>query len=519
LLSSTSQAAVSQVLAAGGTSAGSIRATATDALGQTGTADINVSLSNTFLPSPPVPPVTPPLVGPSLAWTGTAGSGGVAPVDPPRTTAKPALQSFTPSYRRLTANTVIGFDAFAFGGVASVTIWVEGTSQTVLRSIYTEPDVNGVSQSYDGYWITLDAEGAAARHSTGAAMNIYGEATATDATMQTRVVGPIVVYPRATAIAWQKTVKRAGGGDYTNLTDAWNALRAATPESAMITVGASGETADYELGTPSVPGAWTGHTGYVVLAAAAGANVSLVRGAAFDPLNTTTNGVTAWQWWPWTGPIEFRGSGITLDMKNWYQVKCGTEVPHWFNGCQIINSIGVRDTVYWNGAPPPAFEVSSFSNVLRAWFTNGVSRYVDLASTPAAMVNWDALDQLTGGHGECRFIAGCYETGSDPRVFTTQLNALSVTYNSTGVASIVADVGAGGTLDCKVDGVSVGGGFPISLGNSPAATYFTMAQVAAKISAIPGGHWSATVLDSTRACWQLAQRTLTPTPRSPGRPR
>jgi hypothetical protein len=452
--------------------------------------------------SSPPPPSTAGAIGPGASWTGAAGSGyaGAVPQDPVRTTAKPALQWWTPSRQRMSGDMTIGVDADALGGVAYVDFYVEGSVQRVTQTRLDDTDVNGKARSRVGYWLTLSNSAFVAKSPAGTA-NIYAKATANDTTMQARVIGPLVVFPRGSGVAWSKTVKPSGGGDFTSLVAAFQALNAAQPESAEVIIG---ETGTYELGIPT--GYYGGHTGYVTLRAVPGVTATLVRGSGFDPLNATTGGVKAWEWWPWNGAIEFRGAGIVLDMKNWNSLRSNDEQPHWFNGCTIVNSIGTRDTLYWNLAPHPGLQISSFQNGMRCYFTDGVSRYVDLGA-PLMMTNWQAKDQLSGAHGDCHFIAGSYETGSDPRFFTTLINAISVAYHGTGAATIVADVSA--RIDCRVNGVSVGGGFPITLGNNPNAAYFHMSDVAAAISAIPGGAWSATTLDNSRATWTLTQSSYT----------
>lgn len=443
-----------------------------------------------------------PTVGPGAAWNGTAGSGGTAPTDPTRTTAKPAAQWLVPDMRVLAADMQIGLDADALGGVASVQFWVEGNTVTVTTAVLATP--NGVT--VEGYFITLSASAFAA-HQSGSAATIYATVTPSDGTMQARVIGPLTVYPRATENDRTYTIG-ATTGTYATVQAANTQMLLDAPERPMFKFVDSGS---YEV--QCTQNTYTTTVGYTVYAAAAGVTATLIRGNSFDPLNTTTGGVKAWEWWPNVDQIEFRGSGVVLDLHNWNNIHASVARPYWFSGCQIINSANARDVYYWDGSPPPGFLPNLFNGTLIPCLAIGCTiKYVDFfTSGSVTPIGCSALGMLTGDHGELHYAQGNYETQTDPRVFTTLRNAISVYYTGTGTGSIVVTAGAN-TLDCKVNGTTVGAPFPITLGNSPAATYFTMANVVSAINAIAGGAWHATTLDNNLACWALAQASATYSP-------
>ena len=453
--------------------------------------------TGTFNPVPVTPVGIP--VGPGGSWTGAAGSGyaGAVPQDPVRVTAKPALQWWTPSRQRISSDTVIGVDADALGGVAYVDFYIEGSVQRATQTRYDDIDVNGKPRSRVGYWVTLSNAAFVAKAPAGAA-NIYAKATANDATMQARVIGPLVVFPRGAGVAWSKTVKPSGGGDFTSLAAARAQFLIDQPESAEIILA---ETATYDL--PVYTNLFTGHTGYLVMRAAPGVTATLTRGTSFTgaPAGSIGAWEYAWNWMPFCGPIEFRGSGIVLDFKNWCSLMVFGPSPHWFNGCTLTNSAG-RDQLSWNRQPHPGvkFLDNSVSGI-DSYFTDVTVSYV--SGLGGAMLTGMKAHDAWANHDQCRFIAGCYETGIDPSFFFTAVNAISVAYNGAGAATIVADQN-GRTLDCRIDGVSVGGAFPLRFtcdqyGQRPTDTYYDMGAVAAAISGIPGGAWSASVVDRSRA--------------------
>jgi hypothetical protein len=249
--------------------------------------------------APASTPSTLPVVGPAVAWNGTAKSGGTPPTDPTRTTAKPAIHWLMPSDLRLVSNVVIGVDADCSGtaggslfGVKQVDFWVEGTVQTVTSPMfYTDTDANGSSRTRWGYWIALNAAAFKAVSTTGEA-RIYATAVPNDTTMQSRVIGydgytsydgnyPMSVFPRAAQNDRSKTVRLDGTGDFTTLIAAIDdaaTFVAGGGEAPLITIT---QTGSYEAAntTRTIGAGWPVAKSRCQIAAGSGVTATLGRAA------------------------------------------------------------------------------------------------------------------------------------------------------------------------------------------------------------------------------------------------
>jgi hypothetical protein len=462
----------------------------------------------------------PPATGPHASWTGVADTGSGAPASVARTTAKPAMQWWTPSYQRTTGDLVIGVDADAKGGVASVQFSGDIATITVnAPTLYVDTDVNGNTRVRYGFWIKVTNAAMVAKAAAGTA-NIYAKGTANDGTMQPRVIGPIKMFPRGTAIVKSYNITpsagadtaTAGGGTFRTLAAARTQFVTDAPESAEFVFT---ETATYD-----VP-AWSGsfypsHTGYAVFRAAGGVTATLTRGTVFtpDPTLGLADWNMEWIWATFTGPAEFRGSGIVFDMRFWCVIQVFGTNPHWFNGCTIKNSAG-RDQLEWNKQAHPGFKTwNNSSSGIDSYFTDILVTDVS-GFSGALMLTGMRAHNAWANHDQSHFIANCYETGSDPSFFFNSAPALTVSYSGAGTARCAGDTNAR-TFDCQVDSgsgfVSVGGTFPLSFtvdqtGQRPSDTYYNMSAVAAAINAIPGGAWTATVADASRAGCALMGNT------------
>ena len=457
---------------------------------------------------------TPPLIGPGVSWNGTAGSGGTAPVDPARVNAKPAMQWHTVGNNRVTSNFVVGLDADAVAGMSKVTFWVEGnTVDVATATLYTDTDANGNARTRLGYWITLNVSAAAAQ-ATGT-LNIYatGVANQSVGTIQNRVIGPLQILPRNTSIAKSYTVGPSTG-TYATLAAARTQFLADTPESAEFVFT---DTGSYNL--DDYTSQYSGHTGRVVFRANGGVTATLVRGVSFvsAPSGTLGDWTYAWNWMPFSGPIEFRGSGVVLDMHNWCQLLTTSGLaPHWFNGCMITNSAGTPNTLYWNKQAHPGFltKYGSFSYAY-SYFDDVTVTYV-AGSSGLTGAKLSGIKQLLGGgnHDQCGFIVNHYETQSDASFFTGLLNAIAISYSGAGTATVTV---SGFVLDCRVNGTTVGGVFPITmsadgLGLQPTSnTYYQISAIASAINGIAGGAWTATASDTTRAGISVLKEGFTQT--------
>ncbi len=442
--------------------------------------------------SGPAAPTGP--VGPGSTWNGTPLSGGTPPSDPTRTTAKPAVHWLFPSDLRLVNNLVIGVDADARGGVRQVDFWVEGAVYSIATpAISNDTDANGQTRTRYGYWITLDATKFRAISTTGSA-RIFATAIPNDPTMQSRTIGitsgdavadnfrgdyAMVVYPRAAANDWIKTVAPSGA-DYTTIATAIAAARAASAEAPLITITATGA---YELANAADN--YANGKGFCTITTSSGVTATLGRAAAFTP-----NSPASWPWTPGWDGIEFRGSGVVFDQRNWSTIAF-TAKPGWFNGCKFTNSIGTLYSYYWNGSIHPGFGANN-SNYWDDVTVERVSRQgavSDQRYVRGCTFNQWSADLFTG----TQYVAGNYVRYFDTTFFigTFQgvLNFVGLRINGPANATVSKTAGdaQGGSLLLRVSGATVA---TIPLGFYGNDTNPTIDAVVTAINAFGAG-WTA----------------------------
>jgi hypothetical protein len=442
-----------------------------------------------------------PTVGPGASWNGTALSGGTPPTDPTRTTAKPAIHWLVPSELRFISgnNIPIGVDADANGGVQRVDFWVEGRIFSVYAPyFYRDTDASGRPRSRFGYWITLNAASFTSVSTTGEA-RIYATAYPNDPTMQARTIGitsgvpatdnlrgdyALTVYPRAAANDWVKTVAPTGA-DYTTIAAAITAARAASAEAPLITITATGS---YEV--TSAADNYANGTGFCTITTSSGVTATLGRAAAFAPSTPAS-----WPWLPGWDGIEFRGSGIVFDQRNWSTINTTTK-PAWFNGCKFTNSIGTLYSYYWNGGIHPGFGANNanyWDDVTIEYVTRqaatGNQRYVR-----GCTVNQWADDLFTATH----YVADNYIRYYDFAFFigtyqgSTNFTALRINGPANATVSKTAADTAGGNLLLRISGATV---LTIPLGYYGNDTNPTINDVVSAINTFGAG-WSASAQNS-----------------------
>ena len=183
---------------------------------------------------------------PSSAWNGTAGSGfSSLPSDPTRTTAKPVVRLIDPPNQFFTDELTISVMAFAndsgtlIGGIDRVRFRFEGESIDVLAPalrLFVRHD--GSTYRLPCYTVQLKRPAG-----TSGLADLYIEAIPSDATMQSRVLGPYQFGLTPTKHDWSATV--GTGGDYADPTTAAIAARTALAQNPLITFITSGT---YSLG-------------------------------------------------------------------------------------------------------------------------------------------------------------------------------------------------------------------------------------------------------------------------------
>lgn len=185
-----------------------------------------------------------PFIAPSAAWKGTVGSGFlIAPSDPVRATAKPAIRLLVPPNQYYTDSLLVGVYAGANNGgslydnlgLEMVIVHYEGT-----RTFITEPacqtfdDANGNRVTYFGWWVRLRHDG---RNGHG---NLYFEAVPKDLSMQRRVIGPYQFSPQSNLhdaeIFIAPTQVELAGSRYKTLSGAMNWCRTNAKHNPRITM-------------------------------------------------------------------------------------------------------------------------------------------------------------------------------------------------------------------------------------------------------------------------------------------
>lgn len=210
-----------------------------------------------FRPNPGVLSV-PPLLSPSAAWTGAAGSGfgganPPAPSDPVRTTAKPALRLITPPYQWFTDTLDVGVMAAANDGgslrnnlgIDYVTFYYEGNSVQINAPSWRTIETVKGPRTYFGWWARLEKPASTVGHG-----HLYVEATARDATMQKRVIGPYLFSPQNTLYDAVLTIApsqpQIAGQRYQTLTAAISWVKANSKVNPLLTIT---EPGTYNFGT------------------------------------------------------------------------------------------------------------------------------------------------------------------------------------------------------------------------------------------------------------------------------
>lgn len=385
-----------------------------------------------------------PLMAPSLAYNGTPGSGGTAPVDGVRTTAKPAILWLRPSDMRLVTNKRICVDADAKGGISRIDFWFEGTVATAAKITDTYTNALGtiVSQQ-DVYCVDLDASATRAVSTTGSA-KLLATAYPNDTTMQPRTIGgpqfpaadptydtiayggnyPFTLYPRTAENDTSVTVCPSSC-TYPTLQAAFNVLQATSFEAPLITITASGS---YTLANAT--GTEKSSVNRAVITVAPG--VSAVLGQT----GITYNNPLTWDVrLGWDG-VEFRGNpggSLTIDQK-WLRALQFASKPTWFNGITFTNSTNNIQDLYWNGntAPPGGSTSGAYNDDLTITHTGG--QLINARYSKNSTVYDTAGDVIYASHYAFRTRTDTYNVSYT----ASNVNGFTIGYTGTGVKSVTA---------------------------------------------------------------------------------
>ncbi|MES3036621.1 MAG: hypothetical protein V4736_01825 [Bdellovibrionota bacterium] len=419
-----------------------------------------------------------------------------------RTKAQPALHWIVPSDLRIVDDTLICVDADAKGGIAHVKFYGEGGSAKVTTpKFFSTTSPNGGFSKRWGYCVKLNATAWKAKTTTGFG-KLYAEAIANDPRMAPRLIGtplidtdskgrryhtgelagnyPMIIYPRTAENDWSKTVCDSGC-DYKTLKLAIEAAGQDKPEAPKITINTTGF---YELEDAS--SFYTGGVGFMVITTAPGVTATLGRSASYHPTNQVS-----WNWSPGWDGIEFRGKGIVFDQRNWVRMTFGSKSP-WFHGVRFTNSIGTRDTTYWNGFAHPGFG----TNVPGYWDDVYVEYLSGGMNAQRYAINAQVKDTLGLVFQFVHYVAGTYVRGYSNEYFRLSKPALKISYdgrNGQGSITKTGNGDAASTLILKVNGAPQGSALP--LGFNKVDENPDLNAVAAAINA-RGMGWSAMVMNN-----------------------
>jgi hypothetical protein len=461
-----------------------VQVAAINALGEGALSEVRVAVPSNM-----------PKVSPGAGWTGAAGSGfSTVPTDPTRTTAKPALLPLVPPRQFFVDQLVIGFGAGANNqgslanlGLSKVIFHVEGTQLEVEAPTYrTIVDANGVSRMYLGWWAMLNRAS-----TTNGVIRVYAEAVPADTTMQSRVMGPFDFKQASVLHDYYITVDSTNpmevvGSDYRTLTDAMTWLRLNNAQNPLITIAGG---SFYDIGTAGVHNApFYSGSGYLTITATT--PVTLRRESyVSDAANYARLYYDAIRW---------KGSNITIDVRNLSSLWWEGGPNHWLDGCCITEG-GGRYSLWRSG-----IKQSTGANVVRgnAYFTectitNLMNGCVGAGLVRGCDISYVCSDVFT----DAWCVVGNRVNDLDSLAFAVDIPAMTVTYAG---SQSTATLSISGGSDATSRTFTAAWGSNTStyeVGNSytlyASGSNYLWSHVAAWINGLGDG-WSATVLDNTR---------------------
>ncbi len=326
----------------------------------------------------------PPNLFPSTNWTGTPGSGfGALPIDPVRTTAKPALRLITPPFQWFTDSLDVGVMAAASDGgslfntlgIKSVKFHFEGTEVVVSEPSWHPIATQRGMRTYFGWWVRLRKPRGKAGHG-----HLYVEATARDATMQNRVIGPFpfspqgALYDSELTIAPSKT--QVAGQRYQTLSAAIAWAKANGRINPLLTIA---EPGTYNFGTST--GELYSNPGYVnVTASVPGVVLGRTQGE-FNPTGASNLLNDRCK-------LHIFGDDITLDFRYClvFELSAASPAvaaltPHWLDGVTVTSTEPLGSNADYAGSGVPRSVLTSGMMVGGPYFTE-----VGLAGLHNAMI-------------------------------------------------------------------------------------------------------------------------------------
>lgn len=305
-------------------------------------------------------------IAPSAGFNGTAGSGfgeayGVVPVDPTRTTAKPACRLLTPPNQSFTDHMLVGVLAMANDsgslldnlGLEKVIVHFEGrTAEILMPSWQTFASSAGDPVTYFGWWCFLK-HGGVNGHG-----RVYFEAVPKDASMQRRVIGPFTFsavttrYDRELAVT--PSLPEIVGSRYQTLNTAVQYAKTQGDQNPLITITEAGTYAMLD----SSPTAYN-RNGYCHITASV---PGVVIGYPDPPTPSIPQGLMECA----RLKLHLFGPNLTLDYANFGQFQGDLSLTghdHWFDGITMTNTNG-RESFFQGRIRTGGLRVRG-----AAWFT------------------------------------------------------------------------------------------------------------------------------------------------------
>lgn len=443
----------------------------------------------------------PPLASltPAALWTGQPGSGFASlPVDPVRTTAKPALRLLTPPYQRFTHAVDVGVIAMANDGgsmvntlgVAEVTFHFEGSSTVVTEPRWHTILTQRGLRSYFGWWVRLRRP----PQMTGNG-HLYVEARPRDATMQSRVIGPFMFSPVASLYDASFTVDpdapEVADQNYRSLGAALTRVRTRGLVNPLITIVKPGTYSNDITSS----GQW-GRAGYCnITASVPGVTLGFPQAPTFTSLQTIFPVQSL--------KLHIFGPHITIDYANFATFDgdlSNQGFEHWLDGITITNSLG-RNTFFRGDVRADLRRVRG-----RAYFTEcEMSRLDNLANNASLVRGCNVSESFTDCVNAATVVQSRFDDHSQ-RFFNDNEPMFSVHY--TGPETVATIARRGGLKgEANTDGVGMyrvvigSSTYDFVVGNSSASYWnrslgdgFWFADVVAWLNTLPG--ITATLLTS-----------------------
>lgn len=436
-------------------------------------------ISGNWTPLPSMAPIfvpPPESIEPAAAWTGTAGSGFTEiPIDPVRTTAKPAVRLLVPPYQYFTDTLDVGVIAMANDGgtlinnfgIASVKFMLEGSEAVVSLPTFHTIQTQRGPHAYYGWWVRLRKPPGMAGQA-----NLYIEATARDGSMQKRVIGPYLFSPAEQEFTHSVTVAPSqpavAGVNYHTLDAAATYVNQLGSANPLITIADAGL---YELTVGSgVTGISlrTGLPGRLNITAST-PDVTIGRATYVNDGTANINDARY--------KLRFFGTNLTLDYRYVLTIN-GSSADEgqgaWLDGVNMISSAPLGNSELWRGTVKP----NGLGSVRgAAWFTE--VKVVELTNfgNTANLIRGCELDRVAGdifSNSKCCIQNRVRIHSGRPQ--SDQIDAFTIRY--TGAAATATLTRTGG------QGASAGGVWIVNIGGTQYA--FDTGQVEGNEAYFPG---------------------------------